>query len=100
MLVELDWEQYYQIHDDRTKRVTSYASPGLTKSEKQYPAFKLEFLCLKWAVTDKYSDYLAGHHFTIMTDNNPLTHILTPAKFDATGQRWVSALASYDFDTL
>ena len=31
------------------------------------------------------------------TDNNPLTYILTSAKLDATGHRWVAALALYDF---
>ena len=31
------------------------------------------------------------------TDNNPLTYILTTAKLDATGQRWVAALALYNF---
>ena len=31
------------------------------------------------------------------TDNNPLTYILTTAKLDATGQRWVASLASYSF---
>ena len=31
------------------------------------------------------------------TDNNPLTYVLTTAKLDATGQRWVAALAMYNF---
>ena len=31
------------------------------------------------------------------TDNNPLTYILTTAKLDATGQRWVASLANYNF---
>ena len=31
------------------------------------------------------------------TDNNPLTYILTTAKLDATGQRWVAILANYNF---
>ena len=31
------------------------------------------------------------------TDNNPLTYILTTAKLDAIGQRWVGSLASYNF---
>ena len=30
-------------------------------------------------------------------DNNPLTYVLTTAKLDATGQRWVASLANYDF---
>ena len=31
------------------------------------------------------------------TDNNPLTYVLTSAKLDATGQRWIAALANYNF---
>ena len=31
------------------------------------------------------------------TDNNPLTYVLMTAKLDATGQRWVAALALYNF---
>ena len=30
-------------------------------------------------------------------DNNPLTYILTTAKLDTTGQRWVGSLANYNF---
>ena len=30
-------------------------------------------------------------------DNSPLTYVLTSAKLDATGQRWVASLANYDF---
>ena len=28
-------------------------------------------------------------------DNNPLTYVLTTAKLDATGHRWVPALSNY-----
>ena len=56
------------------QRVISYASRGLKRSEKNYPASKLEFLALKWAVTDKFSDYLYGTKFIVLTDNNPLTY--------------------------
>ena len=38
-----------------------------------------------------------GGQFDVYADNNPLTYILTLAKLDATGQRWVASLASYDF---
>ena len=33
----------------------------------------------------------------MFTDNNPLTYILTTAKLDATGHRWVAALSNYTF---
>ena len=80
------------------KRVISYASRGLSKSEQHYPAHKLEFLSLKWAVTEKFTDYLFGHQFTVYTDNNPLTYVLTSAQLDATGHRWVAALSAYSFE--
>lgn len=32
------------------------------------------------------------------TDNNPLTYVLTSAKFDTTGHRWVAALSFYNFN--
>ena len=79
------------------KQVIAYASRSLGKAEKNYPAHKLEFLALKWAVTDKFRDYLYGSTFTVYTDNNPLTYVLTTAKLDATGHRWLAELSSYNF---
>lgn len=81
-------------------RVIAYASRGLNRSERNYPAHKLEFLALKWAVTEKFQDYLYGKKFKVITDNNPLTYVLTTAKLDATGHRWVAALAAFDFEIL
>ena len=58
---------------DGLERVITYASRGLRNSEKHYPAHKLVFLCLKWAFSDKFHDYLYGNEFTVYTDNNLLT---------------------------
>ena len=85
-------------NQDGEKRVISFASRGLSKSERNYPAHKLEFLAQKWAVTEKFRDYLYGHCFTVYTDNNPLTYVLSTARLDATGHRWLAAVASFDFD--
>ena len=87
----------YQTQEDGTDRVIAYASRTLSKSEKNYPAYKLEFLALKWSVHDRFHEYLYGGRFEVFTDNNSLTYILTPAKLDATGQRWVANLANYTF---
>ena len=89
----------YQKQDGMLRPI-SFASRGLKKSEKHYPAAKLEFLAMKWAVTEKYHDYLYGNKFTVVTDNNPLTYVLSKAKLDAAGHRWLSALASFDFDII
>ena len=87
----------YQQNEGRLQPV-AYASRGLSKSEVNYPVHKLEFLALKWAVTEKFADYLYGAHFTVMTDNNPLTYVLSSAKVDAAGHRWLASLATFDFD--
>ena len=87
----------YQKQDDNTERVIAYASRTLSKSERNYDTHKPEFLALKWAITERFHEYLYGGHFEVYTDNNPLTYILTTAKLDATGQRWVASLANYNF---
>ena len=49
------------------------------------------------AITEKFNDYLYGQILEVLTDNNPLTYVLTPAKLDATGHRWLSALTAFNF---
>ena len=88
----------YQKQDDGTDCVIAFASRALNKSEAKYPAHKLEFLALKWAITDRFHEYLYGGEFEVYTDNNPLTYVLTTAKLDATGQRWIASLANYNFN--
>ena len=87
----------YQKQNEKL-RVIAYASRSVSKSESHYPAHKLEFLALKWAVCEKFHEYLYGSNmFEVYTDNNPLTSVLSSAKLDAWGQRWVAKLANYHF---
>lgn len=79
-------------------RPVAFASKSLSRAQKKYPAHRLEFLALKWSVCDKFSHWLKGHVFTVWTDNNPLTHIMTKPRLDASEQRWVAKSASYVFD--
>jgi len=58
---------------------------------------KLEFLTLKWAVTEKFRDNLLGSKFVIFTYNNPLSYLQT-SKLGATELRWDSQLASFDLN--
>ena len=62
----------------------------------KYHSSKLEFLALKWAVTEQFWEYLQYKEFTVRTDNNPLTYILTTPGLDALGHRWVAALAGFN----
>ena len=87
----------FQDQDDGTTRVIAYASRNMPKSEKRYHSSELEFLALKWSICERFHEYLYGGKFEVYMDNNPLTYVLTSAKLDATGQRWVASLANYDF---
>ena len=81
-------------------RVIAYGSRTLTAAEKNYHLHsgKLEFLALKWAITEKFRDYLYyAPFFTVYSDNNPLTYVLSTAKLNATMCRWVAELADFHF---
>ena len=54
-------------------------------------------MALKWSITQCFHEYLYGGTFEVYTDNNPPTYVLTSAKLDAMGQRWIASLANYDF---
>lgn len=79
-------------------RPIAFASKSLNHAQSKYPAHRLEFLAMKWAIHDKFSHWLRGHKFTVWTDNNPLKYILTKPRLDACEQRWVAKLAPFDFD--
>ena len=86
-----------QKQEDGQFHLVAYGSWVLTTHEKNYHSTKLEFLALKWAITEHFKEYLLYQHFLVKTDNNPLTYIMSTPNLDATGHRWVSALAKYDF---
>ena len=46
----------YQKNDEGHQRVIAYASRSLSHTEHNYPAHKLEFLALKWAITDRFHE--------------------------------------------
>ena len=86
------------VGEDGKERPVAFASRTLLKAEKNYTTHKLEFLALKWSITDRFHEYLYGSTFEVYTDNNPLSYVLSSAKLDATGQRWIVALQGpYNF---
>ena len=50
----------------------AYGSWALTAHKKNYHSTKLEFLALKWAVTEHFKEYLLYQPFLVKTNNNPL----------------------------
>lgn len=84
--------QLQDVHE----RVVAYASRSLHPSEKNNANYKLELLALKWAIAEKFKDYLMGARVIVYTDNNPVAHLQT-ACLGATEQRWVAQLAAFDY---
>ena len=82
-----------------TKRELSDTAQGHATAERNYHLHsgKLEFFALKWAITDKFRDYLFYAPSSVaFTGNNPLSCVMTSAKRNATGQRWVAELADHN----
>ena len=67
-------------------------------TRKHYHLTKLEFLALKWAVTEHFKEYLLCQPFLVKTDNNPLTYIMTRPNLDATSHQWVGAIVHFNFE--
>ena len=91
-----------QVDDTSKVHVIAYASQTLRSSEQSmhnYSSAKLELLALKWAVTEKFRDYLLGSKFTVHTDNNLLAHVQT-SRVGASQIHWLSELALFDFNII
>ena len=58
----------------------------------------MEFLALKWAMTNQFKEYLQYQPFLVQTENNPLTYIMTTPNLNAIGHRWVAAMEGYNFE--
>ena len=85
----------YQEQDTKLS-VISYASRTLTPAEKNYylHSGKLEFLAMKWSITEKFNDFLFyASSFTVYR-----FPVLSSAKLNATTIRWIGELANYNFN--
>lgn len=80
-------------HSHSRLKVIAYGPRTLTP-ERNYHLHsgKLEFLAHKWAMCKRF---FHAPSFVVYTDNNPHTYILTTAKLNAVGQRWVAELANF-----
>ena len=87
-----------QEQDNGHYHPVAYASYDLKGGNLKYHSSKLEFLALKWAMTEQFREYLQYQPFLIRTDNNPLTYVMTMPNLDAVGHRWVAAMAGYNFE--
>ena len=87
-----------QKQANRQYHPVAYGSRALTPHEKNCHSTKLEFLALKWAVTEHFKEYLLNQPFLVKTDNNPLTYITMTPNLDVTGHQWVGVLVHFSFE--
>ena len=67
-----------QRGDNNEICAVAYASRSPHPSERSmrdYSSAKIELMALKWAVCEKFKDYLLESKFAVYTDNNPIVHI-------------------------
>ena len=75
-----------------------YGSRTLTPHKKNYHSTKLDFLALKWAVTEHFKEYLPYQSFVVWMANNLLMYIMSTPNLDVLGHQWVGALAWFNFE--
>ena len=97
MPVGMDWVQYC-TKSRMGKRESLHMPPEAFQKVKGITQFtSWNSLQLNGPSQKNFYEYLYGSEFQVFTDNNPLTYVLTTAKLDATGHRWVAALSNYTF---
>ncbi len=89
-----------QLHPDGVERVIAFASRTLSTSERKYSAVEKEALACVWAV-EKWRTYVWGHRFTLRTDHQALTTLLSTRGMDRAGMRvarWSARLLCFQYD--
>ena len=86
---------------DGSERPIAFASRSLNAAEKGYSQIDKEALGLVWGVK-KFTSYLFGRHFVLVTDHQPLLSIFHPRKgipvtTAARLQRYALFLAGHDY---
>jgi hypothetical protein len=88
-----------QIDNQGRERPIAFASKSLIGAQHNYCATDLELLAVKWAVTQKFKQYLLGRKFTVITDHEALKFLLNKEgeNLSKRMQRWILSLTGYDF---
>ena len=87
--------------EDGSERPIAFASRSLAPAEKKYSQLEKEGLAIVFSVK-KFHQYLAGRHFTIYSDHQPLKYLFNeskqvPVMAASRIQRWALLLGAYDY---
>jgi len=101
-LLHTDWSSYGigavlgQVDVAHGEYMVCCISRSLNKHERQYSSFQGELLACVWAVKT-LRHYLCGHPFTIVTDHQPLTWLLSAPVLAGQSARWAMSLQDHEF---
>ncbi len=89
------------IMENGEERPVAFASRSLAPAERNYSQLDKEALAIVFGVK-RFSQYLLGRKFEILSDHKPLMSLLsaekaTPPMASARLQRWALTLAAYDY---
>lgn len=93
---------FAQIQSDGTEKPVAFASRTLTDAEKKYSIVEKEAMACVWA-TEKWRTYVWGHRFTLRTDHQALTTLLTTKGMGRAGMRiarWAARLLCFDYNVV
>lgn len=89
------------VFPDKSERPISFTSRIFKKHETGYSVIDREALAIYYGI-NKFSNYLFGRHFELMTDHKPLTGLFSPKGIPTTAagrlQRWAAFLANCDYE--
>ena len=85
-----------QVDELGREGMVACISRSLNTHEARYPAWKGELLAVVWAVKH-FRPYLAGRHFSIVTDHRPLLWLMSAPELSGQQERWVLSLQEYSY---
>ena len=77
-------------------RVVAYGGRVLRDSERNYAATHKEALAVVYGCR-KYRSFLLGYHFDVLTDHNPLVHLMNVKDPNGRLTRWALELQEFKF---
>uniref|UniRef100_A0A1A8N061 Gypsy retrotransposon integrase-like protein 1 n=4 Tax=Nothobranchius TaxID=28779 RepID=A0A1A8N061_9TELE len=91
-----------QVHPDGIEKTVAFASRTLSTAERKYSVVEKEALACVWAV-EKWRTFLWGTRFTLRTDHQALTTLLSTKGLGRAGMRiarWSARLLCFSYDVI
>jgi RNase H-like domain found in reverse transcriptase/Reverse transcriptase (RNA-dependent DNA polymerase)/Integrase zinc binding domain/PHD-finger/Integrase core domain len=88
-----------QVDKDGREFMVACLSRSLNKHERNYSSFEGELLAVVWSVKS-LRHYLHGHHFTVITDHQPLKWLMDNESLVGKHARWALSMQDFDFSVV